>query len=184
VQVGVEQQEETDEDSQINTQLPPHQIIEERVFYFPIEYTGSHILGEGAHGVVVAATKSSGDKQIAIKIIKLNTEPSLDEKKNLYKGPSLDEKKNLYLWKSCYRELSLLIQLKENGAHPNVIALMDALLISISKTEYELMFITKFMKTSLENLMKSTSLTNREKKWYIYQILCGLAYLHSKNISE
>ena len=166
------EQEKTTEDSPTNTQLPPYQIIDGYVFYLPIEYKGLQILGAGAHGLVAAATTSSGDKQIAIKKIKLNI------------GPLCDDEKDLYLWKSCYRELSILIHLKENGAHPNVIALMDALLISISKTEYELMFLTKLMKTSLENLMQSTTLTNREKKWYIYQILCGLAYLHSKNISE
>ena len=168
-----------DESKQEETNENPHatvpvskQIIDGWIFHLPIEYTGSKILGVGAHGLVAAAATPSGDKQIAVKKIKLNIKPLCDDDEILSQ------------WRSGYCELSLLIQLKRNGVHPNVIDLMDALLISISETEYDLMFLTKLMETSLENLMQTKSLTDTEKKLCIYKILCGLAYLHANNISE
>lgn len=163
--------ETTYEDSQTKIVLPS-QNIDSLVFHLPIDYKVFKILGSGAHGVVVAATTSSPEKHIAIKQIKLNLEPSCN-----------DEENNLYRWKSSYRELWILTHLKEKGGHPNVIGLVNAFFISMSN-KYEIMLLTNLMKTSLETLMESTSLTSREKQIYIYQILCGLAYLHSNNISK
>jgi serine/threonine protein kinase len=163
-------QEEIYKDSQTKIVLP-RQNVDSYIFHLPDDYKAVKILGSGAHGVVAAATTMSADKQIAIKQIKLNLEPSCNDDENLYR------------WKSVYRELLLLAQLREKGGHPNVIGLKNVFFVSMSN-EYEIMFLTNLMETSLETLMNSRSLESSEKKWYIYQILCGLAYLHSNNISE
>jgi serine/threonine protein kinase len=162
-------QENTYEDKQTNRVLEK-QNIESHIFHLPIDCKIDAILGHGAHGVVAAATIASADKRIAIKQIKLNLEPRNDEE-------------NLYQWKSVCRELSLLRRLSKNGGHPNVIMLQDVVFVSTSN-QHEIMFLINLMKTSLDTLMKSGSLTSEEKQRYIYQILCGLHYLHANSISE
>ncbi|CAF4138585.1 unnamed protein product, partial [Adineta steineri] len=156
------------EDRQTNREVST-QKKENYIFHVPTDYEIKKILGYGAHGVVAAATTKSTHKEIAIKQIKLEEEPSHD-----------DEEK-LHLWKSAYRELSLLRQLSKDGGHPNVIMLKDAFFVSMSN-KHELMLLTNLMQTSLDTLMASRSLTNEEKQQYTYQILSGLHYLHSNDI--
>lgn len=163
-------QESTYEELQTKRKLSKH-CVESCTFYLPIDYKVLQILGRGAHGVVAGATITSTDRPVAIKQIKLNLEPSCDDEENLYR------------WKSVYREVSLLRQLSEKDRHPNVIMLDDVFFIPMSN-QYEIMLSTNLMKTSLDTLMKSRPLTNKEKQRYIHQIFYGLDYLHSNNISK
>ena len=163
-------QETTYEDSQTKRTLSRH-YVESCRFYLPIDYKVLKILGWGAHGVVAAATITATDRHVAIKQITLNLEPSSHAEENLYR------------WKSVYREVSLLRQLSEKDRHPNVIMLEDVFFIPMSN-QYEIILSTNLMDTSLDALMKSKPLSNKEKQRYIHQIFYGLDYLHSNNISK
>ena len=162
--------ENTHEDCEIKTVFLK-QNIDSHTFHLPSDYKVLKILGKGAHGVVAQARKVSTGRDVAIKDIKLCLESSYDDDNNFYR------------WKSVYRELSLLRQLKEKGGHPNVIMLEDAFFISMPN-EYKVILVTNLMETSLDTLIMSRSLTNDEKQQYLHQILCGLHYLHSNNISK
>ncbi len=148
------------------------QNIDGHIFHLPIDYTVVKILGSGAHGVVAEVMIMPAGRRLAIKQIRLNLEPSEE-----------DDDKNLNRWRRGCWEESLLRQLSEKGGHPNVIMLENVFFASMSN-QYEIMFLTNLMETSLDTLMKSRSLTNEEKKRYVYQIFCGLRYLQSNNISK
>ncbi|GMM37373.1 mitogen-activated protein kinase [Saccharomycopsis crataegensis] len=118
-------------------------------------YTNLNPVGMGAFGLVCAADDIIEERKVAIK--------------KIMKPFSTD-----VLAKRTYRELKLLKELR----HENLISLND---IFISPSE-DIYFITDLQGTDLHRLIKSRPLQPQFIKYFLYQILRGLKYVHSAGV--
>ena len=143
-------------------------------FTVPDYYTNLAPIGFGRYGSVCSADNGLCDKRVAIKKIA-----------NPFAGEELA--------KRCYRELAILRRLN----HPNVLCLSDAFLSPVSPIgnnnnnndtdESEDLYIcTQLVRGELRSLMMrrgcAGGLPVVKVKIIIYQLLHGLAYLHSRGI--
>ncbi|GBM45561.1 Cyclin-dependent kinase 2 [Araneus ventricosus] len=114
-------------------------------------------VGEGTYGVVYKAEDKSTKKLVALKKIRLKCETE--------GVPS-----------TALREISLLKELE----HPNVVRLEDVV-YSDQKLYLVFEYLDFDLKKQLDQL-NSNGLSLRVAKSYLYQLLRGLAYCHSRKI--
>lgn len=76
------------------------------------------------------------------------------------------------------RELMFL----RNLQHPNILALHE--FIKPSRAQFESIYlVTQCMDTDLHNIIRSSQpLAEQHIQYFMYQLLCGLSYLHRLNI--
>ncbi|EGR26963.1 protein kinase domain protein [Ichthyophthirius multifiliis] len=119
-------------------------------------------IGQGAYGVVVAAVDQAENKKKSVAIKKI--EKAFEER--------------IYT-KRTLRELKLLRLLN----HENVIGL-DSILLPKSREEFnDIYCVSELMETDLQQIIKSEQvLTADHIKFFIYQILRGLKYVHSGGV--
>jgi len=130
---------------------------------FTIEkrYQPVKALGRGSSGVVVSAVDSIFGRKVAVKKIPA----AFDD---------LDRAKR------CLREVKLL---RHFGRHHHVVGLLD-MTEPVSKGEFEdLYLVLEFMETDLyKTIYSANRLTDEHMQYFIYQILCGLHYIHSAGV--
>ncbi|KAG7395709.1 Cell division protein kinase 1 [Phytophthora boehmeriae] len=122
--------------------------------YQRIEKGGS--IGEGTYGVVYKSLDLKTNKVVALKRIRLETEDD---------GiPS-----------TALREISVLRELE----HPNIVSLLDCL-----QEDGKLFLVFEFMDKDLKRFMehKLGKLEPSQIKSFLYQLLKGLAFSHSRGI--
>jgi mitogen-activated protein kinase 1/3 len=132
-------------------------LIGKEEFVVDSRYQPIKKLGSGAYGMVCSATDEKTGKKVAIKKVR-------------------DAFHNLTDAKRILREMKLLQHL----SHPNVIELTD--LINPTKvSEFEdLYLVMEYMQSDLHRIIYSDNdLSEDHVAYIIYQILCGLKYLHS-----
>ncbi len=120
------------------------------------KYSRIEKLGEGTYGIVYKCKNKDNQELVAVKKIKLENE---DE------GiPS-----------TAIREISILKQLK----HPNIVSLLDLI-----HGEKKLHMIFEFLDYDLKKYLDQNNgpLHPNLVKSYLYQMLDGIAYCHSKRI--
>ncbi|XP_039005263.1 mitogen-activated protein kinase 7-like [Hibiscus syriacus] len=123
--------------------------------YYPIKP-----IGRGAYGVVCSAINRETNEKVAIK--KIN---------NAFDYP-VDALRTL-------RELRLLRHIQ----HDNVIALKDVMMPTQRTSFKDVYLVYELMDTDLHQIIKSSQpLSNDHCKYFIFQLLRGLKYLHSANI--
>ncbi|GMM34707.1 hypothetical protein DASC09_020320 [Saccharomycopsis crataegensis] len=118
-------------------------------------YTSLVPVGMGAYGLVCAADDTTNSTKVAVKKIH-----------NPFATTTLS--------KRTYRELKLLKHLH----HENLISL-DDIFVSPSNDMY---FVTELQGTDLHRLLKSRPLQPQFIKYFTYQILRGLKYVHSSGV--
>lgn len=121
------------------------------------DYERIEKIGEGTYGVVYRAEDRSTKKTVALKKIRL--------KKETEGVPS-----------TALREISLLKELN----HPNIVQLQD-----VVYCDQKLYLVFEYLDSDLKKLLESRSnngLSIRTSKSYLYQLLRGLAYCHSRRI--
>eukprot|EP00949_MAST-11_sp_MAST-11-sp1_P002205 g2205.t1 len=115
-------------------------------------------IGEGTYGVVYKAmdTQAVPSELIALKRIRLEAE---DEG-----VPS-----------TAIREISLLKELR----HPNIVTLMN-----VVHSKQKLYLVFEFLEQDLKQYMNArpNGLDPEEAKFFLYQVLCGIAYCHTHRI--
>ena len=123
-------------------------------------YKFGSIIGSGSYGVVYQAYDSQNNNtKVAIKLIS-----------NIFDKTSLT--------KRTMREIKLLKQVK---SHPNIICLKDIFTPSSSIDHLNLVF--EHMDTDLNRLIHSNQhLSRHHVQYFMYQILCGVNYLHTYSI--
>ncbi|GMH24568.1 hypothetical protein Nepgr_026411 [Nepenthes gracilis] len=124
------------------------------------KYVPIKVLGRGAYGVVCSSFRRDANEIVAIK--KIN---------NIFENP-IDALRTL-------REVKLL----RNIRHEKVIALKD-IMMPTHKTSFKDMYLVyELMDTDLNQIIKSPQpLSNHHCKYFMFQLLQGLQYLHSANI--
>ena len=123
-------------------------------------YTIINSVGQGAYGVVCAARDEKSNTVVAIKKIERAFEHQTFTKRTL-------------------RELKLLRSLR----HENIIRL-DTILWPLDLENFdEIYCVFELMETDLASIIKSPQpLSDEHCQFFLYQILRGLKYIHSRNV--
>lgn len=136
-------------------------LISKEEFVVDTRYKPTKKLGSGAYGMVCSATDSKNeDKRVAIKKVR-------------------DTFHNLTDAKRILREMKLL----QHFDHPNVIKLLD-IINPLNREGFEdLYLVFEYMQSDLHRIIYSDNdLTEDHIAFVIYQILCGLKYIHSAKV--
>lgn len=121
------------------------------------------LIGSGTYGLVGASVNPKTGEPIAVKKIRPEVLDELSDTKHIF------------------REIKLLRMLK---GHPNIVPLETLTTPDTSPTNLKNVFeiFTKY-DTDLSQILKSTQLiTEDHVQWFLYQILCGINFVHSANI--
>lgn len=165
--VEEEEEEEDEGDEVIRRGVPTHRgkFVVYNVYGKPFEVTAKYkppieTLGRGAYGIVCSAFNSQTNEYVAIKKIFNVLSNRLDAKRT-------------------YREIKLLRHMK----HENVIAIKDILPPPRRRNFDDVYVVYELMDTDLSRIIESKqSLTEGHCRYFLYQILKGLKYIHSANI--
>ena len=123
--------------------------------YSPIES-----IGTGAYGVVCAAKDNRSGQRVAIKKIP-----------KVFDIPAVA--------KRTFRELKILRHLR----HDNIISILDVMQPPDEEGYEDIYVVLDLMESDLHHIIHSVQpLSNEHIKYFLYQILCGLKYIHSANV--
>lgn len=124
-------------------------------------YSPLESIGTGAYGVVCAAKDNRTGKRVAIKKI-----------------PKVLEV--LVIAKRTYRELKILRHLR----HENIISILDVMQPPEDLSQFEDVYVVlDLMETDLHHIIHSVQpLSDEHIKFFLYQILRGLKYIHSASV--
>ncbi|KAL6220609.1 hypothetical protein ACLB2K_008365 [Fragaria x ananassa] len=130
------------------------------LFEVDSKYVPIKPIGRGAYGVVCSSINRETNEKVAIKKINNVFENRIDALRTL-------------------RELKLL----RNIQHENVIALKDVMMPTHRTSFNDVYFVYELMDTDLHQIIKSSQpLSTDHCKYFLFQLLRGLKYLHSANI--
>uniref|UniRef100_A0A1J3FD81 Mitogen-activated protein kinase n=2 Tax=Noccaea caerulescens TaxID=107243 RepID=A0A1J3FD81_NOCCA len=117
-------------------------------------------IGRGAYGIVCAATNSETGEEVAIKKIGNAFDNIIDAKRTL-------------------REIKLL----KHMDHENVIAVKDIIRPPQRENFNDVYIVYELMDTDLHQIIRSNQpLTDDHCRFFLYQLLRGLKYVHSANV--
>ena len=123
-------------------------------------YSPLESIGTGAYGVVCAAKDNRSGQRVAIKKIP-----------KIFDVPAVA--------KRTYRELKILRHLR----HDNIISILDVLKPDEEENFEDVYVVLDLMESDLHHIIHSVQpLSNEHIKYFLYQILCGLKYIHSANV--
>ncbi|KAM6951166.1 LOW QUALITY PROTEIN: mitogen-activated protein kinase 7 [Aplochiton taeniatus] len=125
------------------------------------EYEVIETIGTGAYGVVSSARRKDNGQQVAIKKISNAFEVVTNAKRTL-------------------RELKILKHFK----HDNIIAIKDILQPNIPHSAFKSVYVVlDLMESDLHQIIHSHQpLTPEHTRYFLYQLLRGLKYVHSANV--
>lgn len=123
-------------------------------------YTYKKPVGHGAYGVVISALDTRDSSKVAIKKIPSAFDDVVDAKR-------------------IVREVRLLRRLD----HMNIIKIVD-ILPPPSLAEFnDVYIVSELMDTDLHRVIYSSQrLSDQHVKYFLYQILCGVKYIHSASV--
>lgn len=150
----------------------PHDLLLDRSNYQPHSFqAGKHtftvdrrfsmirLVGSGAYGVVISASDTEREKNVAIKMVPKAFSDEIDAKRIL-------------------REIKLL----KHFQHDNIVSLIDMMPPNVSCLENfnDVYLVTDLMETDLHRIIYSKQkLSSDHVQYFIYQLLRGLKYIHS-----
>ncbi|TRY74195.1 hypothetical protein DNTS_004361 [Danionella cerebrum] len=125
------------------------------------EYDIIETIGTGAYGVVSSAQRRDNGQQVAIKKIPNAFEVVTNAKRTL-------------------RELKILKHFK----HDNIIAIKDILQPALPHSAFKSVYVVlDLMESDLHQIIHSRQpLTPEHTRYFLYQLLRGLKYIHSANV--
>ncbi|KAB1219480.1 hypothetical protein CJ030_MR3G012276 [Morella rubra] len=117
-------------------------------------------VGRGAYGIVCAAVNAETREEVAIKKIGNAFDNRIDAKRTL-------------------REIKLLRHMD----HENVIAIKDIIRPPQKENFNDVYIVSELMDTDLHQIIRSNQqLTDDHCRYFLYQLLRGLKYVHSANV--
>ncbi|WJX60282.1 Mitogen-activated protein kinase 4 [Trifolium repens] len=117
-------------------------------------------IGRGAYGIVCAAVNSDTHEEVAIKKIGNTFDNIIDAKRTL-------------------REIKLLRHMD----HENIIAIKDIIRPPQTDSFNDVYIVYELMDTDLHQIIRSNQPLNPDHcKYFMYQLLRGLKYVHSANV--
>eukprot|EP01134_Creolimax_fragrantissima_P000929 CFRG0929T1 len=128
-------------------------------FDLPVRYQNLKLIGFGGYGAVCSATDTTTGEKVAIKKILKGFATAVHGKR------------------TC-REVQLLGQLK----HENIISLKDVFSPHDREHFDDIYLVMELLDADLRRVIYTQDLTEEHVKFFIYQILKGLKYVHSADI--
>ncbi|ERM96482.1 hypothetical protein AMTR_s00001p00258560 [Amborella trichopoda] len=117
-------------------------------------------IGRVAYGIVCSAVNSETNEEVAIKKIGNAFDNRIDAKRTL-------------------REIKLLLHMD----HENIIAIKDIIRPPDRENFNDVYIVSELMDTDLHQIIRSKQpLTDDHCKYFLYQLLRGLKYIHSANV--
>ncbi|KAJ3447924.1 mitogen-activated protein kinase [Anaeramoeba flamelloides] len=117
-------------------------------------------IGQGAYGIVISAKDNTTKDKVAIKKIIGVFDRLTDAKRTL-------------------REIKLL----KHFNHENILCLKDVIIPPVKEQFSSVYLVTELLATDLRKIINSKQqLTEDHVRYFLYQILCALKYLHSGNV--
>ncbi|CAM9480059.1 unnamed protein product [Scytosiphon promiscuus] len=130
------------------------------VFEVDDYYTYKKPVGHGAYGVVISALDTRDNSKVAIKKIPSAFDDVVDAKR-------------------IVREVRLLRRLD----HMNIIKIVDILPPPSLADFNDVYIVSELMDTDLHRVIYSSQrLSDQHVKYFLYQILCGVKYIHSASV--
>ncbi|XP_032893022.1 mitogen-activated protein kinase 14A-like isoform X1 [Amblyraja radiata] len=134
--------------------------VNKTLWEVPVKYIDLSPIGSGAYGSVCSAIDQKTGEKVAVKKLHRPFQSLMHAKR-------------------AYRELRLLKHIK----HENVVCLLNV----FSPEDYLQTFqsfymVMPFMEHDLSHIMKKQKLPDNMVVFLLYQILCGLKYIHSAGI--
>ncbi|KAJ6686276.1 MITOGEN-ACTIVATED PROTEIN KINASE [Salix purpurea] len=139
--------------------------IQYNVYGNLFEVSGKYVppirpVGRGAYGIVCAAVNAETREEVAIKKIGNAFDNRIDAKRTL-------------------REIKLLRHMD----HENVIAIKDIIRPPQTENFNDVYIVYELMDTDLHQIIRSNqTLTDDHCRYFLYQLLRGLKYVHSANV--
>ncbi|KAK2948269.1 putative Mitogen-activated protein kinase 4 [Blattamonas nauphoetae] len=129
-------------------------------FTVPSNYQVMKLLGKGSYGIVCSALNETTNQRVAIKKI----EDVFSHKTSI---------------KRTLSEIRFLTRLK----HPNIISISDIFAPKTFLSFVDLYWTSDLLDTDLHRIISSGQLLIEEHiKFFIYQITCGMRYIHSAGV--
>jgi mitogen-activated protein kinase 1/3 len=131
-------------------------------FTIDTRYSYIRTVGSGAYGVVISASDSKKDRNVAIKMVARAFNDEVDAKRIL-------------------REIKLL----KHFHHENVVSILDMMPPEVKYVDdyNDVYIVADLMETDLHRIIYSKqSLSIDHVQYFVYQILRGLKYIHSANV--
>ncbi|GAB2217367.1 hypothetical protein Droror1_Dr00000545 [Drosera rotundifolia] len=117
-------------------------------------------VGRGAYGIVCAVINAETREEVAIKKVGNAFDNRIDAKRTL-------------------REIKLLCHMD----HENVIAIKDIIRPPLKESFNDVYIVYELMDTDLHQIIRSNQpLTDDHCRYFLYQLLRGLKYVHSANV--
>ncbi len=130
-------------------------------FTVETRYTPTRLLGQGGYGVVCAASAAGAAEPVAIK----KCAGVFDARRSCVEAA-----------RRALREMALMRQLR----HDNVLAIRDLMLSPDGADAY---LVFECMDSDLGRVIASNEpLSSDHCRWFVYQLLCGIKYLHSASV--
>lgn len=137
---------------------PPPEIVRGQAFDVAPRYSGLSYIGEGAYGMVCSALDNESGQKVAIKKIRPFEHQTYCQR--------------------TLREIKILTRFH----HENIIDILDILRPTSYEDMKDVYIVQTLMETDLHKLLKNQRLGNDHIRYFVYQILRGLKYIHSANV--
>uniref|UniRef100_A0A1I8IZB4 Mitogen-activated protein kinase n=1 Tax=Macrostomum lignano TaxID=282301 RepID=A0A1I8IZB4_9PLAT len=124
-------------------------------------YVAIENIGAGAYGVVCSALDKTTNEKVAIK-----------KTSRIFDAVSIA--------KRTYREIKIL----RHFSHPNIISI-KSIIVPKEKDFSELYVVFDLMESDLHKILSSSQpLSMEHTQYFLYQLLCGLKYIHSAGVTH
>jgi serine/threonine protein kinase len=136
--------------------------VGQEVFCVDTRYTNLAPIGHGGYGFVVSADDASTGNRVAIKKVSKLFRDLGDAKRVL-------------------RELKLL---RHFFRHENIVTILDIFCWPPDTLEFnDIYIVTNLMESDMDRIISSQQvLTDQHYRYFLYQVLRGLKYIHSANV--
>jgi len=135
------------------------------VFNVPERYEIQQRIGLGAYGIVVSAIDKINGRKVAIKKIGNVFESSREYQKRIL------------------REIA---SLKHLSGHSNIIELIEIIQPEDFESFNDVYIVCNYMDSTIKDMLKNKQvakgITDDHVKWFVYQLLKGLKYMHSAGV--
>ena len=134
----------------------------DHTFTVDSKYNFTRVIGSGAYGVVISAHDTHLNTRVAIKMVPKAFQDEIDAKRIL-------------------REIKLLKHLK----HDNIVGIVDMMppMTRYVDDYHDVYIVSELMETDLYRIIYSKqTLSIDHVKYFVYQILRALKYIHSANV--
>jgi serine/threonine protein kinase len=147
--------------------------VECEEFFIPTRYHLERVIGRGSYGLVCSAKDKQTNKLVALKK-NIDIFPRVVSNRTVVK-----KTRSLLTQKRMLRELRVLMHLN----HPNIVSLKEVIAPTSFNDFGDVYLITDLMEADMRAILSSNQpLSEQHVKYFVYQMLSALAYMHSADI--